>query len=160
MCDLEQRGPDPPTLRRWQDVEVIDPTFSKRDEANKLGTFEAAPHLARLENVLSEKPSILLGSMQDRDPWQSAVTGAALNNSCSIHVVKGQPLQHAFLPGAISVAGCTNLTRPKGPLRLILESGHLAPYVAIVQQMREMFMACNLWACVTASFRERLLWMF
>jgi hypothetical protein len=84
-------------LGRWQDVQVIDPTFSKSDKADKLGTFEAAPHLARLENALSEEPPILLRGMQDRNPWQSAVTGATLNNSCCIHVVKGQALQHAIL---------------------------------------------------------------
>jgi len=88
LGDLQQPCADPALLRAWQHIQLVDPIFAEGDEAGHLGSIECAPELARLEQSLSEKPSIFLWRMPTCKPWQGLIEGGPVHLRRDVHIGK------------------------------------------------------------------------
>ncbi|KQR31922.1 hypothetical protein ASF91_09885 [Rhizobium sp. Leaf155] len=64
FCFVEQFGPCSMTDISGQAIEVIQPPFSKRAEANKGAVLLGAPHLALSENDIAEICDVLLNAVE------------------------------------------------------------------------------------------------
>src|SRR5262249_44843539 len=98
LGNLQQRRADAAALRRRQDVELIDPAFTKRNNANQSLMVEVTPQLTRREHALSEKPSILLGCVKPCKVGKCVIERCPMDGSSEIHVCHFKLPKHPVLP--------------------------------------------------------------
>src|SRR5438270_4987519 len=98
LSNPQQRPAHTLALSRWQDVQLIDPSFAKGNDANEFMVVQATPKLAGCEQTLPEKPPILLWGVESGKRRQGMVEGTAMNRCRLIHVCKTELPQHLSIP--------------------------------------------------------------
>ena len=79
------------TLR--QDVELIDPVLSERDNADEPPRRDGAPDLAANEKQITKIAAVFVRCVQSGKPGQSLVECCAHDARRSIHVRQGQAVE-------------------------------------------------------------------
>jgi hypothetical protein len=122
LCNREQCSADTAALRRRQDVELIDPPFAKRNDAEHLLVIEVAPDLAGREDALFEEPSNPFGRVKPRKGGQSMVERHAMHGSGPIHVFQFKLPEHSMSRARCPLRNSTAGPRPSNAYHLAAQA--------------------------------------
>jgi hypothetical protein len=97
LSDPQERRADALPLRRWKHVQLVDPSFTKRNDAGEFIAVEIAQSW-QVVNIRSlKKPAVLCWCMKSSKRGQSMVEGTAMNRCGLIHVCKSELPQHPIV---------------------------------------------------------------
>ena len=72
-CGSKQRGPGASALSVRQDVELVDPSLAKSDEADQPIAIERAEHAAVVKDPLAKEVAVFFGGVEAGKPRETAI---------------------------------------------------------------------------------------
>jgi hypothetical protein len=119
LGDLKQRPTKTATLRCRQHVKLVDPAFTKRNNANEFMIIEVTPEIARSKHTLSEEPSILILRVEPYKGGKGVIERQSKNGGSPIHVVQFELPEHRVSLKPLPIVNFTTPSAgmsPSGPV--------------------------------------------